>query len=396
VNQVVIGTWGVFSEYVATAPAGATSTGALQAFASCELENVIVATAKFWFASASPTATTVASGYITYNGNYGNGSTWTDLPNSAVGIVCDTVNQFVMIGNQGGTTANSVRWSAIGDATDWPTPGTATARAVQSGSETLNGEHGEVTAISGDDFFAYIFQSNGITKATYIGGDVVFSFDTFEQGRGCGFYNRITRVDDAVFYESKNGRHVVENGIVTDIGYGIVDDAYPVSTTQGDRIYHNPAIKTVFFTNNVAFNYKTGQWFRVPGITPACSIDHESHIIGQFRNGSGVSTLLLGSSGGANLTATITTNDSDLNLGGTTFVQAVRPLIDGGTWNVRVGSRIDLSTAISWSTSTPVTARTGLHDFRADGRFQRYEFTNTDGFNTAIGADVDHEPSGQI
>jgi hypothetical protein len=225
---------------------------------------------------------------------------------------------------------------------------------------------------------------------------VVFAFDAFEEARGCGYYNRITRVDDAVFYESKNGRHVVENGQVVDIGYGIVDDAYPVSTTQGDRIYHNPAIKTIFFTNNVAFNYKTSQWFRVPGITPACSIDSESNIIGQFRNASGVSTLLLGSSGGANLTATITSNDFDLNTGGTTFVQSIRPLIDGGTWTVRVGSRIDLSTSISWSTSTSVTARTGLHDFREDGRFQRVEFTNSDGFTTAIGADIDHEPSGQI
>lgn len=398
VNSVVIGTWGTFSEYVATAPAGATQPGVMESFSSLELENTIVATSKFYFASSLPTATTIASGYISYSLDYGIGSTWTDLPNGASGIICGKINNFAMVGNDGtGNPGNfTVRWSAIGDATSWPTPNTDAARAVQSGSEVLDGENGEVTAIAGGDFYGYIFQKNAITKATYVGGDIVFSFDDFEENRGCGFYNRIVKVNDAVFFESDNGRHVVENDQVFDIGYGIVDDAYPVSTTQGDRIYHNPAIKMVFFTNNVAYNYKTKQWTRVSGITPACSIDDKNNIIGQFRNASGVSTLLLGSSGGANLSATLTTGDSDLNEGGHTYVNGVRPLVDGGTWSVRVGTRDDLSTSISWSTSTSVTTRTGYHDFREDGRYQRFELTNSDGFNTLMGADLDVEPSGEL
>ena len=160
----------------------------------------------------------------------------------------------------------------------------------------------------------------------------------------------------------------------------------------------NKAITTVFFeSQNLAFNWKTGQWTRLPAFDGASlfSIDDIDDIVGRslvLTTGAAV----VGQSSGTIQTATLTTGDSDINSGGRTFIRGVRPLNDGGTWTVRVGSRDDLSTTTSFSTSTSVTARTGYADFREEGRYQRVELTNSDGFTTLVGADIDFEPAGRV
>lgn len=140
-------------------------------------------------------------------------------------VSCATVRDFVVLA----PTADrySVRWCALGDPTDWPSPGTDDARTKQAGSQSFPNRHGLVTGIAGNDFYGYVFQERAITKMTYVGGDVVFAFDTFEEGRGCWNLNRLARVDDKVFFESEGGYHLLENDQIADIGYGFVNDTYP-------------------------------------------------------------------------------------------------------------------------------------------------------------------------
>jgi len=156
-----------------------------------------------------------------------------DLPGSGGGtfasisipaVACAAVRDFIFIL----PTANrySVRWSASDDPSDWPTPDTNDARTKQAGLQTFPNKFGVVTGVVGNDFYAYIFQERAIWKATYLGGDIVFSFDAFEEGRGCHALGRYERVDDKVFFESEFGYHMLENDIVTDIGYGRVDNTY--------------------------------------------------------------------------------------------------------------------------------------------------------------------------
>ena len=147
------------------------------------------------------------------------GSAFTSVSVPSVG--CATVRDFVMVM----PTADrySVRWCAIGDATSWPTPNTAAARAVQSGQQVFPNHFGYVTGIAGNDFYAYVFQERAVWKATYVGGDVVFSFDAFEEGRGCHKLNRFATSDDKVFFESEFGYHLLENAAIADIGRGRVD-----------------------------------------------------------------------------------------------------------------------------------------------------------------------------
>ena len=150
------------------------------------------------------------------------GSAFTSVAEAAMG--CATVRDFIMI--MPDSNRFSVRWNAIGDVTDWPTPDTDDARSKQAGKQIFPNHFGLVTAIAGNDFFAYIFQERAISKATYVGGDVVFSFDIFEEGRGCHKVNRIGRTDDKVFFESEFGYHLLENDIIVDIGFGKVNDTH--------------------------------------------------------------------------------------------------------------------------------------------------------------------------
>jgi len=365
-NSVQIGTFGTWSEYADTAGAGQTA-GALQSFSAVEFEDKIVACAKYHFASSAPVGTTTASGYISYSVTYGASSTWTDLPNSADGIVCGVINQFVMVGNDdtGIPGNNTVRWCAIGDATDWPTPATDDARAKQAGEEVLSAEFGAVTGIAGNDFFGYVFQEGAITKFTYVGGDVVFTVDPFEESRGCGYPQRLVQIDDVTFFESKFARHMLVNDQVTDIGFGRVDDTYPPSS-DFYALKANPAISTVFFSNNLAYNYKTDQWTYLPNITPVLSINDITGIIGQWDNDSGF-TEIYDSTGGTAETATITTGATDLNPGGRSIIGGVRPLINGGTTYTRVAN----------DDSVTPTTRTNLLVYSEDWSQSDWSKTNT-------------------
>ena len=139
-------------------------------------------------------------------------------------LCCATVRDFIVIGGLD-SDPYSIRWNAIGDPTDWPIPGTDDARTKQAGQQTFPTEFGVVTGIAGNDFYMYVFQTSGITKGTYVGGDVVFSFDTFEEGRGCVRMGMIEQIDDMVVFESSRGRHILENDQIQDIGFGITDDS---------------------------------------------------------------------------------------------------------------------------------------------------------------------------
>ena len=140
---------------------------------------------------------------------------------------CASVGQFMVIAPN--DNRFRIRWSAIGDATDWTTVDSSDARTKQSSDQFFPAQFGTVTGIAGTDFNAYVFQERASWSMSYQGGDVVFSFDRFEEGRGCYKANRLVSVDEAVFFESQYGYHVVEGNQVTDIGYGAVDKSFTPS-----------------------------------------------------------------------------------------------------------------------------------------------------------------------
>jgi hypothetical protein len=329
-----------------------------------------------------------------YIGTFG-GYVYTSNPPD--GIVCGRIGQFVLLSQA--SDEYTVQWCAIGNLASWPTPATDAARAVQAGQETLNAEYGVITGIVGNEFFGFVFQKRAITKFTYVGGDVVWVVETFETSRGCVDYNRFSRVDDTVYFESEFGYHAVEGAQIVDIGHGSVDDSYTPTLGSFQRtVAANPSLQTIFFEqNNVAFNYKTGQWVLQSSLsgTPYYPIDLANGVVGQIVY-SGTAVQLQDSTNGVDEDATLTTLATDLNQGGRAVVNGVRPLINGGSSTVRIGNQDGLSDTVTWSSGASINSRTKYANMRAEGRFLRTEVVITGGFETLMGADIDFANQGNV
>jgi hypothetical protein len=319
--------------------------------------------------------------------------------NAPDGVVTGVIGRFMMVSLA--SDEYSVQWSAIDDITSWPTPATDAARAVQSGKETLSSEFGKITGITGNDFFGYVFQQKAVTKFTYVGGDIVFQIQPFEFVRGCVDYNRFFKVEGTVFYESEFGYHALRGDQITDIGFGRVDDAYRPSTSISDgqkSVVGNPGANTIFFeSRDLAYNYKTDQWTLVSDLNGQgyYPIDSNDGVIGQIVY-SGTDVDLQTSDGGVASTAVVTTGEVDLNQGGRSVINGIRPLASGGTQTLRVGMKDTLGGAISWSASTTPNTRTNMANVRQEGRYARVEITVSGGFTAIMGADIDYTPQGRV
>jgi hypothetical protein len=109
-------------------------------------------------------------------------------------------------------------WSAIGNPLSWPTPLTNAALAAQSGYNDLEAGLGQVMFISGYPLYAVIFQATGITRASYIGGNVVFSWQTYERKRGLVAHGAAVQVGANTYFLSDSGFFSTDGANVVPIG----------------------------------------------------------------------------------------------------------------------------------------------------------------------------------
>jgi hypothetical protein len=111
-----------------------------------------------------------------------------------------------------------VQWSGIGNVTNWPTPLTNAALAVQSGYNDLPATLGPVKFIAGYPLYGVIFQATGITRASYIGGNVVFSWQTYEWKRGLVAHGAAVQVGANTYFLADDGFYYTDGASVYPIG----------------------------------------------------------------------------------------------------------------------------------------------------------------------------------
>jgi hypothetical protein len=109
-------------------------------------------------------------------------------------------------------------WSAIGDPTNWPTPFTNNAIAVQSGINDLDPERGPVMFVAGYPQYALVFQRTGITRASYIGGQVVWSWQPYEYKRGVIAHGAAIKVGATVYFLADDGLWMTDGANVAPVG----------------------------------------------------------------------------------------------------------------------------------------------------------------------------------
>jgi hypothetical protein len=348
------------------------------------------------------------------------------------------INRFVFLGDiDDGTDVipYASQWCAINDVTNWPVPATSTARAVQSGRQVHNSAYGAVTGYASGQFWGLIFQKRAITRATYRGGDEVFQFETFEQNRGCWAPQSITQIGGLVYFLAHDGWCVTDGQTVVQIGAGKVDKWFfsRVDQTRLAKItssvdwnnkcvlWNFPDAAAVSGTTNfvLALNFNTKRFayaeesmqlmlqsfsesMTEEGLAALyASLDDITVSMDSPLWQGGAPTAMcfsgdeLGTFTGDSLDALIESGESAPNPFGYTFVRGLRPLVTGlpSAVTTQIGYRSNQDESRTYTNETPRTTRTGVCDYRINGKFLTARLNARGGFERAMGLGVDHEMS---
>lgn len=324
----------------------------------------------------------------------GSTDTFSDLSGDAPqATCCAVIRDFVMFGNMvgpDGVLPNQVWWPAINDPTNWPTPGTSAAAAVQSDNQILpegGAIQGIVGAIGGAD--GAIFMDDAIYRVTYIGAPAVFQFDKVEKQKGTRIPGSIVNVGSMAFYLGVDGFYAFDGINSIPIGQDRVDRTF---YDDFDQSYYYRVVSTVDVLNKqvlwaypgsdhsdgapnriLIFNWSTKRWslveHEVEYFFRSYTTGYTLEELDQFgtmetlpysldsRFWAGGSILLsgfdtdhkIGTFSGDNLEATIDTGEFDAGDGQRAFVSGVRPVSDCDNAEVSLGYRDRLGSAINYT-----------------------------------------------
>jgi hypothetical protein len=343
-------------------------------------------------------------------------SNGTAPPAEAIGVL----GQFVVIGNLGTVNAtqrpNVIQWSGVDAPRSWPTAGSATAIAQQAGEQELPSSFGNVQAVHGGDQYAIVLQERGVTRMTYVGPPVVFQFDTISNTEGSHFPRGSIRVGNITYFISQQGFCRTDGVTIEHIGTGKVDRTFwdsGVATKERSLITcgYDPSKDLVHFsyptTNSgssdtiLIFNPKSGNWSQarqemVEFVGGSWPVNVLTPLAAFQTSGSAA---LVGTFTGTAGSAILETGEMEFNEGGRAYVDAVKAHVESsGTApaiGMRIGTRDDLGTASSYTSTTGAFARTGFANFRSDAKYHRIELNITGTFEKVTGLEVNARPSGK-
>lgn len=127
-----------------------------------------------------------------------------------------------------GNDPQRVWWSANGDPTNWPTPGTAQAAQFQSDWQPLYGDGGWIQGIVGNlgNADAAVFMEHAIWRMVFNGGPDIFDFFPAEGVRGTPAPGSIAQNGAVVYYLGEDGFYVFDGAVSMPIGVNKVDKTF--------------------------------------------------------------------------------------------------------------------------------------------------------------------------
>jgi hypothetical protein len=362
----------------------------------------------------------------------GTSSAFADLAASApkaryIGVVRD----FVVVGNtddvSDGAVPFRVRWSAIGDPTDWTVSAT-----TQADFQDLNSANGWVNGIVGGEY-GIIFQERAITRMTYVGSPSVFQFDEIESGYGTNAPGSICKIGTMTAYLGEDGFYVFDGTSSTPISHNMVSKSFYNDLDQSymHRIYAvvDPINQVIFWAypgaSNVSgnpnkvimFNYAQSskkRWstaeitleiiarLALPTSYTLDSLDTVSSSLDALEFSldsrawidNSISLTAFNTDHklclftGTALDATIETGEVEIIEGKRTRLSRIRPMIDGGsTVTMQIGARNALTESVTWGTETAVNT-TGDVETRSNARYHRARVKVSGGFSHAQGVAI--------
>lgn len=148
------------------------------------------------------------------------------------------IKNFLMVANTndttGGVQTQRAWWSALNDPTNWPTPGTSTAAALQSSYNDLFGDYGPMTGIVGALGTAdgAIFFERAIFRVVFAGPPVTFDFFPCETVRGTSAPNSLVKRGLLVDYLGEDGFYTFDGTSSKPIGANKVDKTFYADLDQ--------------------------------------------------------------------------------------------------------------------------------------------------------------------
>lgn len=298
-----------------------------------------------------------------------------------------------------------VQWSAIANDSSFPTPLTQAALAAQSSYEDLSADFGRVQAIIGFPQYGVVLQRSGITRMTYVGGDVVFSFAPYEKKHGAVSRLAIVVVGNVIYYVSDEGFYATDGNSAFSIG---TTENGSVGVDQWFKDNVNPAaIQNIsagydFNTRCVVFAIPTGsnmlpdtlvfyspastQWTKAAVPVELVFADYNSagqHRLGMFNQAHTFATL-----SGPTMAGYVESADVFWPDGNTRYTFGIKPVIAcTDTPTARAGVRSTMDEAIRY---TPDVARdkfTKVCNVTAHGMNTRVRVSST-AFSTLTGAQL--------
>ncbi|WP_034851171.1 hypothetical protein [Sinorhizobium sojae] len=347
---------------------------------------------------------------------------------------------FVILGNTwdalDGGVPYRVRWSGIEAPSDW-----TFSAATMADFQDLHG-FGAIQGIVTDDS-CYVILQRGIVQMSFVGGSFIFQFTDRVVGKGCAVSESITTVEGKHYFLSDDGFYKLEQGNLTPIGIGKINDWFldtaDLSQAHLMTVAADPR-KTLIYWQFVSkdavtgtpdkqliFNYVTGEWttadattaFLFNSVSLPWTIDQLDAFIAidsvpaSFDDPiwSGGKNMLWGmnatgavySFGGPTMELSVETPEFQLarNIPNETgadiaIVNAVRPLFEGdGTARIQVGTRKLQNEDMSWSLLNECHAETGFAYVRNRSRYQRFRINISGDWKKAYSLQIDAQPAGK-
>ena len=322
--------------------------------------------------------------------------------------------QFLMLGNvsdEGGLTPHRVRWSAIGDTTDFDE-----SQTTQSDKEDLEGA-GWVQRIVGGVEYGLIFLERRIDRAYYIGTPPIWRFDSVDRQRGTHVPNSVVPHGRNVFYFSEEGFFVQDGTQSTPIGDNKVDKKLDSDFDPANRHLVSAAVdhinklvvwafplSSVLPNALICYHWPSGRWshsslatemivraetqsftledldsldaFSPDGIdtSGAPSLDSSQWRGGAYRLAAFNQSHQLAYFTGDNLAAQIIHGERQFSQGSTARLHAIRPLVDvsAGSLTCRTQHRRTQQASVTTSTETTVDGD-GKAPVNVDARYHRIQ-----------------------
>lgn len=332
-----------------------------------------------------------------------------------------------------GTVANQYWWSALGNATSWPTPGTDAAVSAQSDKDVFVGEGGAITGIIGGSEYGVYFQERAVWRVDYVGGDIMYSARKMEDQRGlavpglaCAFGRNILYFADDGWYVFDGvesyavGKDCVDDWFRQDFQFDyrsrvstMVDPDLPIVHIGYTGVGHssgtpNRILHYNWFTKSFSYSVVeheqlclvvnpgpdlsmdrspspipddlTSSWDDVPTATRVAGAFDTSHQLATFT--------------GAALAAEFETGDFELSPGRRANLGSVRPIVTGGTATVAVAGTEVRNDVPAYGTAVSLDA-SGKANTRKGARYHRLKLSIESGWTgDAIALDCESRSAG--